>query len=635
MSERVRTIAVFNDFLRDGPTGIDNCRTNREWLAALVRHLAGSPFQVRELGNDQPPERRLDTAACMRALDLPADPTGWAAAWDAEPSGRFTELVADRLAGTHLVVGFGLPNVVVRSLDALAVPFLDFEVSPLRFARNLELDARTNIPALTACPAWQVPLGRFGAAAADSVGWAARCCPRSIPADAGAVGVIFGQTDLDAALVHDGRIADFSRFAPAIRQWAEGLDHVLFRPHPYAAGTRALEQLQRILPRIRTTLMNSYQLLASQRLTRVLALSSGIIDEAAFFRVAAMRLFMPKRRTSGLPYSIAANLNLLRGDVLEPALEGVSPPTVPIDEFDLRRQFRLAWGLTDKPVPSDFHAPPPLVPAVVPTAVPLKPKLRHRLRGFARQLTGFTRLGNAAGVSPMPAVAHGVGPQPAAAADAKDFSYGSGERQTAHEYALIRRDHRVRYELAHQLLPQGIAVLDLFCGNGYGSFLLSESRDVLGIDGSQPAIEVADRCFKRSGTRFMARRYPFADSRQYDAIVSYESIEHIPDGPAFFAFLVRLLRPGGWILYSTPNEDLLPFDRRVHVHHHRHYRHGETLDFARSGGLTIESWYGQDVYATIAGGRPALLAEDRMGLQSGTPGQFTVVVARKPVARAA
>lgn len=138
--------------------------------------------------------------------------------------------------------------MVVRSLEALSVRFLDFEISPLRFARNLDVDARTNIPMLTACEAWQMHLGKFNAAAVDHVGWAARFCPDTIPADVGEVGAIFGQTELDAALLHDGRVADYSCFVHEIREWADWLDHVLFRPHPYAAGPEAFKQLGEIVP---------------------------------------------------------------------------------------------------------------------------------------------------------------------------------------------------------------------------------------------------------------------------------------------------------------------------------------------------------------------------------------------------
>lgn len=67
-------------------------------------------------------------------------------------------------------------------------------------------------------------------------------------------------------------------------------------------------------------MMNSYQLLASQRLSRVLAISSGVIDEAAYFQTLATRCFMPKRRASGFHYSIPANLSLLERHVMEAVL---------------------------------------------------------------------------------------------------------------------------------------------------------------------------------------------------------------------------------------------------------------------------------------------------------------------------
>lgn len=314
-----------------------------------------------------------------------------------------------------------------------------------------------------------------------------------------------------------------------------------------------------------------------------------------------------------------------------------TPASIAIREFDLRTQFKMNWGLTDTPVPGDFHNPPTLTFLGIVDEQPQpqqhKPKLRHRLRKLAQRVVSFTLAGGGSRVRSklMPPSSAVTVPRPSS----KDFSYGSGERQTADDYAHIRRDHQARYELAHQLLPRDISVLDLFFGNAYGSFLLAETREVTGIDGSATAIKVADRCFKRSGSQFASCCYPFEDGSECDAIVSYESIEHVPDGGEFFRFLVQHLRPGGWILYSTPNENLLPFNRNVHIHHHRHYTHGETLEFARSGGLMIEDWYGQDVYKSITEGPPALLAEDDMEPKRGISGQFTAVVARKPTSRAA
>jgi hypothetical protein len=468
VSRRVHTVAVGNDFLRDRANQLENHTANRVWLAAITRHLAGSRFRVQEMGSDQPSAQHLDTDAFMRALDLPSGHAGWAAAWDSEPTEQFIEVLASRMEGIDLVVGFGLPDVVVYALQALDIRFMDFEISSLRFARNLITDGRTNMHGLTECPAWRMPLWAFDAAAVDYVGWASRCCPDTIPATAGAVGVIFGQTEIDAALLHSGRIAEYSGFGPEVRHWAEGLDHVLFRPHPYATVPDAFEQLSEIVPQIRPTLMNSYQLLASQRLARVLALSSGINDEAAFFNTPATRLFMPKRRMTAFHYSIATNLSLLGGDVLEAVLEGASPPPAAILEIDLRKQFRLTWGLTDVPVPSDFHNPPTLEgtcritesgggpPQAAPEPEPHqpaahhpqqqsqtdlhqhsphqhKPKLRHRLRRLARRVASFVLPGSRSADPAMPAAATAGTPGP----NPKDFACGIVEPQTRHDSAAL------------------------------------------------------------------------------------------------------------------------------------------------------------------------------------------------------
>jgi SAM-dependent methyltransferase len=177
-------------------------------------------------------------------------------------------------------------------------------------------------------------------------------------------------------------------------------------------------------------------------------------------------------------------------------------------------------------------------------------------------------------------------------------------------------------------VPRGSRVLDLFCGNGYGSFLLSDGREVLGVDGSAEAIAVARRHYAQLGARFEARQFPFEDDTQYDAVVSYESLEHVDDGPGFFRFLIDRLVPGGLLLFSTPNQDLLPFDPAVHVHHRRHYGLAETLAFPESEGLTVRTWFGQDVYR-LDGPAPVPLHPSQMELHERRPGQFMIVVAEK------
>jgi SAM-dependent methyltransferase len=668
-----RTIAILDDFLRDEPNGLAHHVANRRWLAAMVRSLAGEACVPRELGFDLAGEAHLDVPAFMAALGLDCGVAGWAAAWEREPTDRFVALLGARLRGADAVAGFGLSNVVATAVERLGLPFIDVEVSPFRFQPDLDIDARTNVPALAGSSLFAVPEPRLRAAATAVRGWCARHAPDVIPAGVGRVGVVFGQTEVDASLVDAGQLGDFATHAETVREWAEGLDHVLFRPHPYAATAAAFELLSAILPTIRPTRIGSYALLASDRVERFLAVSSGIIDEAIYFDAAARstRLFPPKRRTGGFPYSPVASLEVLSAAVLEAVVAGRPIPAGTGQSYALRQQFAIAWGLPLEATASDFYTPapiavpqpesepagpvapkpdgptlpepPPAEPAAAEAApipppdeprtnrLPLPRKVAReaaRLVAQARRLLGVSDRHAAAALSaePPPEPCPPAGAEPAE--PAKDFSYSSGERQTGLHYFEIRRDHRARYELAARIMPRGCRVLDLFCGNGYGSFLLSDRRAVIGIDGSAEAIAVARRHYARLGARFEARQFPFEDDTRYDAVVSYESLEHVDDGVGFVRFLVDRVVPGGLLLFSTPNQDLLPFDPAVHVHHMRHYGLAETLALAEAEGLAVRTWFGQDVYR-LDGPVPVPLHPAEMELREREPGQFTIVVAEK------
>lgn len=112
-----------------------------------------------------------------------------------------------------------------------------------------------------------------------------------------------------------------------------------------------------------------------------------------------------------------------------------------------------------------------------------------------------------------------------------------------------------RYAFAARLLPGG-RVLDLACGVGYGTRILTErSEDVeaLGVDVSNAAIDYARRRYGDARTRFqVADAMTLSDASGFDAIVSIETIEHLPDPAGFVARLVPMLRPGGLLVGSVP-----------------------------------------------------------------------------------
>ena len=216
-----------------------------------------------------------------------------------------------------------------------------------------------------------------------------------------------------------------------------------------------------------------------------------------------------------------------------------------------------------------------------------------------------------------------------------DLSQNSGERRVATEFAAIRADHRFRYAWAYARIPDGGFGLDAFCGNGYGTWLLAQSRTVLGIDGSSEAIRLAEVHYRSQRTFFATQYLPFELSAAvFDFVVSLESVEHVVDGHGFFQQLVDSLKPGGQLVFSTPCEDHLPLAMTGNHFHFRHYSLAETLTLAGSGGLTLIEWAGQNTYQKQPDGRQgALLPESEMGLASERAGQFTLVLCQKGTAR--
>lgn len=210
-----------------------------------------------------------------------------------------------------------------------------------------------------------------------------------------------------------------------------------------------------------------------------------------------------------------------------------------------------------------------------------------------------------------------------------DLSLHSGERQTATVYEDIRADHRFRYEWAAERIPSGTFGVDVFCGNGYGTWLLGECRHVLGIDGSAEAIAAANQNFRRPNVLFSTAYYPFTLPRnRFDFAVCLESIEHVAEGVEFLRCVAQSLRPNGTLVFSTPCEDHLPHSTTGNHFHYKHYTARETLDLGNAFGLSVVEFAGQNAYAMQDGRQGPLLPREQMGLMQQLPGQFMIVRSR-------
>lgn len=116
--------------------------------------------------------------------------------------------------------------------------------------------------------------------------------------------------------------------------------------------------------------------------------------------------------------------------------------------------------------------------------------------------------------------------------------------------------HYGRYRFAAGFVHGG-RVVDVACGEGYGSDLLSAAgaAQVVGVDRDEAAIRAAVARYRRPGLAFRvadAAATGEADGSA-DLVVSFETIEHVADAAAFVTEIARILRPGGLCVVSTPN----------------------------------------------------------------------------------
>lgn len=167
--------------------------------------------------------------------------------------------------------------------------------------------------------------------------------------------------------------------------------------------------------------------------------------------------------------------------------------------------------------------------------------------------------------------------------------WNGGERQAGRTLAEIRGDHRARYRFAAGWVKPGHVVIDAACGIGYGSRMIADmtpAAAVRGYDISANAIlwgkqhfEQAPRC-----TLHEANCYSLPeDDASIDVALSFETLEHL-DAPTLLTELFRVVKPGGYLIASTPNENLLPWNPG-YTHHLRHYRPDEFVQLLRDAGF--------------------------------------------------
>jgi len=129
------------------------------------------------------------------------------------------------------------------------------------------------------------------------------------------------------------------------------------------------------------------------------------------------------------------------------------------------------------------------------------------------------------------------------------------------EFAPLHHINPLRLEWIHQLAPlTGKQVLDVGCGGGIlADAMARKGAQVLGIDLATKSLKVAQLHALEAQTEGVRYREVSAEAlaaeapASFDVITCMEMLEHVPDPASVVRACSELVKPGGWVFFSTIN----------------------------------------------------------------------------------
>lgn len=231
---------------------------------------------------------------------LPQGPeTQWLSEFhELEPESQ--RLLSAHLDPSALHICYEASPGLLRFLESKGITYIDLRLSPVRFLPDVILAMRSNSQQINAA------LSRIGLPrheiTVEAVKLAAsfrhrdRYTPQAdIPRHPGEQVVVVGQTSSDASIIHGDRFFHLRDALPVLAQKLRG-KHVLYLRHPSSSPEHQrseVELLASLYPALEVTGANGYDLLCCEQSLEFVGISSGLLQEAAFFGRPTTSLLPP------------------------------------------------------------------------------------------------------------------------------------------------------------------------------------------------------------------------------------------------------------------------------------------------------------------------------------------------------
>ena len=183
------------------------------------------------------------------------------------------------------------------------------------------------------------------------------------------------------------------------------------------------------------------------------------------------------------------------------------------------------------------------------------------------------------------------------------------------EFRALHQINPLRLDWINGLAPlQGRRVLDVGCGGGILSDSMArKGAQVLGIDLAGKPLKVAQLHAAEVGTPSIEYREVAAEvlaeemPGHFDTVTCMEMLEHVPDPSSIVRACTALVKPGGWVFFSTINRNpksflfaivgaeymlkLLPQGTHEYA---RFIRPSELAHWTRDAGLSLHATRGME-----------------------------------------
>ena len=134
---------------------------------------------------------------------------------------------------------------------------------------------------------------------------------------------------------------------------------------------------------------------------------------------------------------------------------------------------------------------------------------------------------------------------------------------TQSEFAPLHAINPLRLDWINGLTPlAGKRVLDIGCGGGIlADAMARKGANVLGIDLATKSLKVAQLHALEAQTPQISYREISAEAlaaeqpASFDVVTCMEMLEHVPNPQSIVAACAALVKPGGWVYFSTINRN--------------------------------------------------------------------------------